>query len=459
MTLPAAPVQPDVILDPVQIARVELALLLAQAAGSWDGTTPAQSADVDLRLTADSALAARNAGGAVLRDHESTPVARLSLSGAGFPERPEPLRDAGGDSGRLRGSVMPMRSRESSTMSAPGLRASDLQSSGGSRALVVIARPLTLEDLGPLREAAREQEMLVVVSDVASRHGPPPEVLTQAARAFFDDAALGTRMVLRTGPLALDDGPGGAADVEALARVARIGKVVVVGSTDPTAGATAWTAAAAALDEGVPGPLPTLSPPVERVLRRWRPLRSRRGLVLLFTGLSGSGKSTLARDLAGWLQEHSERTTTLLDGDVVRQMLSAGLGFDKASRELNVARIGFVAATVAAHGGIAICAPIAPYATTRARVRAMAEAAGDFILVHVCTPLAECERRDLKGLYAKARAGQIHEFTGISDPYEPPQDANLRIDTSTTSREDALKIMTTYLAEGGWLMPPPRDAR
>ena len=124
----------------------------------------------------------------------------------------------------------------------------------------------------------------------------------------------------------------------------------------------------------------------------------------MFTGLSGSGKSTLARDVSEWISTHSDRTVSLLDGDVVRTMLSSGLGFSKADRELNVRRIGYVGAEVARHGGIAICAPIAPYAATREAVRAMAQAVGDFVLVHVNTSLEECERRDLKGLYAKARA-------------------------------------------------------
>ncbi|WP_278235142.1 adenylyl-sulfate kinase [Isoptericola sp. AK164] len=171
----------------------------------------------------------------------------------------------------------------------------------------------------------------------------------------------------------------------------------------------------------------------------------RTGTVVFFTGLSGSGKSTVAQALAAELDDEG-RHTTLLDGDAVRQHLSRGLGFDKASRELNVERIGYVASLVAYHGGTAVAAPIAPFASSRARVREMAEAAGRFLLVHVSTPLEVCEARDRKGLYAKARAGEIPEFTGISSPYEEPTDADLVIDTSVTSVEDAVAQVKERLA-------------
>ncbi|MEO6999683.1 MAG: adenylyl-sulfate kinase, partial [Terracoccus sp.] len=130
------------------------------------------------------------------------------------------------------------------------------------------------------------------------------------------------------------------------------------------------------------------------------------------------------------------------------------LGFSKADRELNVRRIGYVGSEVARHGGIAICAPIAPYAATREAVRTMAQAVGDFVLVHVNTTLDECERRDLKGLYAKARSGLIPEFTGISDPYEPPTDADLAVDTEVVDRKAALASVVQLLESGGWLPEP-----
>ena len=137
--------------------------------------------------------------------------------------------------------------------------------------------------------------------------------------------------------------------------------------------------------------------------------------------------------------ERGERTVTSLDGDVVRRNLSAGLTFSREDRETNIRRIGWVAAEIARHRGIAICSPIAPFDETRQQVRAMVEAAGgDFVLVHVATPLEECERRDRKGLYAKARAGEIPEFTGISSPYEEPADATVRVDTTGRTIDDAL---------------------
>ncbi len=154
------------------------------------------------------------------------------------------------------------------------------------------------------------------------------------------------------------------------------------------------------------------------------------GLTVLLSGLSGSGKSTVARALAVRLVEHESRSVSLLDGDVVRHHLSKGLGFSRPDRITNVLRIGFVASEITKAGGVAVCCPIAPYDETRRHVRAMIEEHGTFVLVHVATPLEECERRDRKGLYAKARRGEIPEFTGISDPYDIPTDAEIVVDTT-----------------------------
>nr|WP_241729015.1 adenylyl-sulfate kinase [Nocardioides zeae] len=164
-----------------------------------------------------------------------------------------------------------------------------------------------------------------------------------------------------------------------------------------------------------------------------------RGVVVFFTGLSGSGKSTLARALVDEVLETTDRTVTSLDGDVVRRNLSAGLTFSPADRETNIRRIGWVAAEIARHGGVAVCSPIAPYDATRREVRrTVEEAGGRFVLVHVATPVEECERRDRKGLYAKARAGEISDFTGISAPYEVPDDADVVVDTTGLTVEAAL---------------------
>ncbi|MFC3528721.1 bifunctional sulfate adenylyltransferase/adenylylsulfate kinase [Paracoccus mangrovi] len=172
-------------------------------------------------------------------------------------------------------------------------------------------------------------------------------------------------------------------------------------------------------------------PEVVTQLRRTSPPRNRQGFTVFFTGLSGSGKSTIANALMVKLMEMGGRPVTLLDGDVVRKHLSSELGFSKEHRDINIKRIGYVASEITKNGGIAICAPIAPYTATRRAVREMVEAGGAFIEVHVATSLEECERRDRKGLYKLAREGKIKEFTGISDPYEEPQNPELRVDTES----------------------------
>jgi sulfate adenylyltransferase len=195
-----------------------------------------------------------------------------------------------------------------------------------------------------------------------------------------------------------------------------------------------------------------LPPQIAAIVERDRPAPDQQGLVLFFTGLSGSGKSTLARALIDRLLEQGRRSVTSLDGDVVRRHLSAGLSFSKADRETNIARIGWVAAEISRHGGVAVCSPIAPFDSTRRQVRAMVEdAGGAFFLVHVATPLEECERRDRKGLYAKARRGEIPEFTGISSPYEEPDDAAVRVDTTGRTIEDALDDVLVALQDEGYL--------
>ncbi len=170
-------------------------------------------------------------------------------------------------------------------------------------------------------------------------------------------------------------------------------------------------------------------PEVVNELRKTSPARSKQGFTVFFTGLSGSGKSTIANALMVKLMEMGGRPVTLLDGDVVRKHLSSELGFSKEHRDLNIKRIGYVASEITKNGGIAICAPIAPYTATRRAVREMIEAYGAFVEVHVATSLEECERRDRKGLYKLAREGKIKEFTGISDPYEAPTAAELVVDT------------------------------
>jgi len=205
------------------------------------------------------------------------------------------------------------------------------------------------------------------------------------------------------------------------------------------------------LESGAPVPDWFAEDPVAAELLRLHRGPSQSGLTILLSGLSGSGKSTVARALAIRLLENELRTVSLLDGDVVRHHLSKGLGFARADRDTNVRRIGFVASEITKAGGIAIACPIAPYDATRRDVRAMVEAHGSFVLVHIATPLDECERRDRKGLYAKARRGEIPEFTGISDPYEIPEDAEVVVDTTGRTIDSCVDDVMTTLKNSGYL--------
>ena len=194
-------------------------------------------------------------------------------------------------------------------------------------------------------------------------------------------------------------------------------------------------------------------PEVVSELRRTSPARSKQGFTVFFTGFSGSGKSTIANALMVKLMEMGGRPVTLLDGDVVRKNLSSELGFSKEHRDLNIKRIGYVASEITKNGGIAICAPIAPYTATRRAVREMIEAYGAFVEVHVATSLEECERRDRKGLYKLAREGKIKEFTGISDPYEAPTSPELRVETENVEVDNCahqvlLKLESMGLISG-----------
>lgn len=192
-------------------------------------------------------------------------------------------------------------------------------------------------------------------------------------------------------------------------------------------------------------------PEVAVELRRTQPPRERQGFTVFFTGLSGAGKSTVANVMLARFLEIGGRPVTLLDGDVVRRHLSSELGFSKEHRDLNIRRIGFVASEITKNGGIALCAPIAPYDAVRREVRRMIESHGGFVLVHLSTPLEECERRDRKGMYAKARAGVLKQFTGISDPYEAPTDAEVVIDTTDFTPEEAAQAVFLHLEKEGFI--------
>ena len=191
-------------------------------------------------------------------------------------------------------------------------------------------------------------------------------------------------------------------------------------------------------------------PEVIQELQKSYPPPSKQGFTIFCTGLSGAGKSTIAKILYAQFLEIGTRPVSLLDGDIVRRNLSSELNFSKEHRDINVKRIGFVASEITKNRGIAICAPIAPYEKTRVAIRQSIEAHGGFFEVHVSTPITECEKRDRKGMYAKARAGLLKGFTGVDDPYEEPSNPEIRIDTTNLSPDEAAKEVLLYITQKGY---------
>ena len=315
------------------------------------------------------------------------------------------------------------------TPDAPDLPHTDLEDAEG----VLVATP---DGDGLLvREISRWRSPAAVRAELAERGwstpaawvGAPPE-----GSAGLPDRLLVLLPVAGTAPDSAVISAGAAAWAARAPEVELLVVPVPVSAATPELG---WTELAAAYGAG----------PVASRVEAATP--STGGRVVLMTGLSGAGKSTIASRLVELLQE-AGRTVTLLDGDEVRTHLSAGLGFSRADRDTNVRRIAWVAAQIAKHGGLAVCAPIAPYDATRAEARRLVEeqaGPGSFVLVHVSTPLEECEARDRKGLYARARRGEIAEFTGISDPYEEPADAELTIDTRSSRVEESARLVLAHL--------------
>ena len=437
----------------------------------------------------------------VLQDPEGSPLAVLSVDerrAVFAPADPgEPARV------RLAGPVTALREPEHGPFRQLRRRPEEVSSelSGGTVLAYATWRPLNKRHIGQLRHYAGQLNARLLVlplvagrADVVTR----PEALVRAVLAARQHLPAGTLVI----PVPLARRPGPGADLRAQAIVAaaygathlladasevpdpvgspggiKNGTLALPGVPIPVISAGEWaydprsevwrplaliepgaeqgeltdSELGALLDSGAEVPGWFTPPSVARELRRARPPRAERGLAIFFTGLSGSGKSTIARGLAEALTERGDRTVSLLDGDRVRQLLSAGLTFSRADRDLNIARIGYVAAEVARHGGIAICAPIAPYAQARAVARKLVTEVGDFLLIYVSTPVDVCEARDRKGLYAKARAGLIEGFTGVSDPYEEPRDADLVLDTSAMTRDEAVGAVLKLLVTGGWL--------
>ncbi len=359
---------------------------------------------VTLVLPPDVLAAAAESGEVELVDPEGLPLARVEVSGEVWP-------------------VTPLTHAQHGPFRRLYLSPEQVRAEHAGRTFVPVTDALTDEQLREINGLGP----VVLLTLVG--HGTPELSAVALLRATLLVAAHLDAVVVAV-PLAAHDDP--QADHE-------LGLQVVgnYAGPDPVHG----------LQEG--GELPL---ELTEIVSRDQPDPADQGLVLFFTGLSGSGKSTLARALMDRLLEQGLRTVTSLDGDVVRRNLSAGLTFSKEDRETNIRRIGWVAAEISRHGGVAVVSPIAPFDETRQQVRAMVdEAGGAFFLVHVATPLEECERRDRKGLYAKARRGEIPEFTGISSPYEEPDDADVRVDTTGRTIEDALDDVIVALREAGYL--------
>ncbi len=402
---------------PTQRELDDLDLLLAGAYAPLDRFNAAGS-PVTLTLPADVSEPAAAAGAVELVDPEGLPLAQVRVDAEGLPtgEIVALAQPTYGPFRRLR--LTPRQVRERHRGST----------------FVAVREPLTDRQLARIADVGGPVVLLALVG-VGTPRGVTPVGLIRATLSAAE-GVTGAGVVAV--PLPAHD--------DAFADAGLEGRVVAAFAGDDPV-----------IDLAPGGDLPAA---VAEVVATDRRAAERQGIVLFFTGLSGSGKSTLARGLVDVLLEQGTRTVTSLDGDVVRRNLTSGLTFSAADRITNIRRIGWVAAEIARHGGVAVCSPIAPFDATRKEVRAMATDAGAaFFLVHVATPLEECERRDRKGLYARARSGEIPEFTGISSPYELPEDADVRVDTTGRTVADALGDVADALRKTGLLdLPTGRRA-
>ncbi len=400
--------------------------------GFVDPTTADEAAPITLQVSPGIAELAGSAGQLDLIDPEGAPLARLTV---------ESTWPAGDESVGLCGPVRQLALNHFGPFRQLHVAPAELHADHDRHTLlaVPVTRPLTTADLGAITAAASRESLTVLLLACVGEGMP--------------DRLSGPALVRAT--LAASALIGANAQVVAVSAADH-------GRTTPhrtwrsanewllTSVAHAYASHLLMLTDEPQGQLPES---VAAIVDQARPPRHKQGVVVFFTGLSGSGKSTLARALVDHVLERGERTVTSLDGDVVRHHLSKGLGFSREDRETNIVRIGFVAAEIARHGGMAICSPIAPFESTRARVKEMVErAGGGFVLIHVSTPLEECERRDRKGLYARARAGEIPDFTGISSPYEEPTNV-LKLDTTDRLIAECVHELIDALVADGWLHP------
>lgn len=404
-----------------------------------------------------------------LRDPEGAPLAVV--------DNVEPWSDGTGHF--LGGPVRPASSEPTGVLRrmrppAPSVRAS---LPDGPVLAVFPQRPMHHRQLAQVRYAAAELDARVLV--LPRVIGPRPEVLAQAILAAKPElpedtvvvpvplrshgdakrdrlleahvaAAYGATHVLGTS--ALPEAPIPVVEATEMVRDER-GRWLPSAEVPNGQPDLSEEELARLLDSGAGLPSWFTTPAIAEQQQRLHPPKHKTGFTVLFTGLSGAGKSTIAKRLYDELAQHDQRSVTLLDGDVVRRNLSAGLGFSAADRSRNVQRIGWVAAEISKHGGAAICAPIAPYEQDRTAVREMVSEVGEFILVYIATPLSECERRDRKGLYSKARQGSLPEFTGVSAPYEAPGDADLVLDTSSLTPDQTVERVIELLRDRGLVRP------
>ncbi|WP_269938240.1 adenylyl-sulfate kinase [Arthrobacter sp. HY1533] len=418
-----SPAPPHFALSGAPLDELELLVggLLAPADGyALPGAAPdSWPCEFTLEVPDDLGKQALASSCAFLTDPDGTPLVRMDVTGK-----------SDGDGGRcyLAGSVATIRAAEHPP--ARDIRlSSPLPRAGRSRAAViaVFSAPPLPSELAQCLDTARELDAVpwLIALCGTQPHGaysvmPLLEQLRAAQRVVAD---------ARVGLLVLPAPDGVCTNSGLLGHVlSNLGGDATLDFTTGAAGSSRPAGGTAASVQG--------------------------GTVIFLTGLSGSGKSTLARALTERLQQDSPTAITLLDGDDVRRNLSPGLGFSTEDREANIRRLGWVATLVSRVGGTVVCAPIAPFESTRKEVRHMAESVGKFVLVHVCTPLEVCEARDRKGLYAKARRGELPGFTGIDSPYEVPTDADFSIDTSFMAIGEAVEKIAENLHT--WTTPVAR---